>query len=211
MTRNKLIPYTYETRVRGNLGYSYAVSSLNYLASSINGESARLFLVPTFVITACTVVEAALNDCIIDHFQHHLGDDHQKLARPFLYLNYRERLSVTIPTISDYRYVLDEKHERTKALFAMFELRGRLIHVKHRYRPATVTKHKRGYITLSETEADPNDPYDGEYLKPLKRIRTGELHRLTVFWRRYLYRLDYRIRRKNFNPQGMLKRATKGS
>lgn len=207
MTHKKIYPHTYETRVRHNSGYSYASSSLDYLASSIHNPAGRIFLVPTFVITACTVVEASINDCYIDHFQYQVGDDYLKIGRPFLYLGYRERLIVLFPVISTYRYVLDETHPKVRALFDLFELRGRLIHVKHKYRPAIVTEIEKGLTTLSVAEADPLDPYDGDYLQPLRLINTKKAYRLTKFWTRYLDGLHWRIRRRNFNAQGLLKPA----
>lgn len=206
MPRRRLASRTYETRLRQSIGQSYALSSLDHLRTALK-EPQSLFLVPTFVITACVVVEAAINDNYIDHFHHVMGDDYMRIARPLLYLNFRERLSLLFPVISDWKFVLNEKHERVRALLAMFELRGRMIHVKHHYRRATLSTTPDGTYLVAGPEIDASDPYD-EYLTPLKRVRVNQLYLLTDYWRMYLDRLVGRIRRRNFNPHGLLIRPT---
>lgn len=166
-------------------------------------------LVASFVAALCMGVEGEINDCLVEHFFWKIGPAYREAIRPLLMLNIRDRFRTAVLLGSEYRFVLNMQHPRIQEMFSLFELRNRLVHVKHHRKMANVFDFGTPLERIEYENPDPTDPYGPEYGGTIS-VEDLRGH-LTLF--NYLiprfYELGTRLKRKNFNPQGLFVPASK--
>lgn len=191
------------TFVQSNTGIVYSRYAAEYLLKEIEGADAddfkREFLIPSFLSALCAGLEGQINDGYIDFFFRKMGKNYKKYIRPFLSRDIRERFKILILMISDYKYELNEANPDIKALFELFDLRNRLLHVKNHRHEVSYTGDKDYWYDFAFVTPDETDPYQD---KVTTVINESKLQRFMKVYNTLIPKLsniEFCIRRKNFN------------
>lgn len=193
------------TIVQSNIGIVYSRYAAEYLLKEIDGADAdafkREFLIPSFLSALCAGLEGQINDGYIDFFFRKVGKNYKKYLRPFLSRDIRERFKILILLISDYKYELNEANADIKALFELFDLRNKLLHVKNHKHEVSYTGDKDYWYDFAFVTPDETDPYQD---KVTTVINESQLKRFMKVYNTLIPKLsniEFCIRRKNFNGQ----------
>ena len=187
--------------VKENTGVVCARYAAEYLLEGLKEDARKDYLVPPYVALLCAGMEGEINDAYIDFFFKKFGAAYQEFAKPFLFLQFRDRCRTLIPLISDYRFRLNERHADLVQVFKMVELRNQLLHIKHHWHPARVLEGREGEFFDFEYLEPSSDPYRSGSLKKL--IAGRDIDAYMKVFNRFIPAfsgLASRIRRRNFNP-----------
>lgn len=90
-------------------------------------------LVPSYIMTICSGMEARVNNNIVDYFHKKTGKEYRLHARPYMLLPFERKLTLTIPLISNYKYKLNTKSKDFKEVSKVLKLRNRMVHAADEY------------------------------------------------------------------------------
>jgi hypothetical protein len=105
--------------------------------------------------------------------------------------------------LSGFRYRLNRRDERVKAVLKLFEVRNKLLHVTHLWHYADVVEDDAGNILdIKYHTNDDSDPYREFMQEFLKKTNLRSYMKLYNEFIPAFASIATRIRRKNFNPRG---------
>ncbi|UAA37857.1 hypothetical protein KIH87_14290 [Paraneptunicella aestuarii] len=197
-----------DVAVQSNAGIYTARRAAEHLLHEINSN--HEFLIPSFLSSIAAGIEGEINTAYINHFHKKFGKQYTKHIKPYLFMKIYDRLSQLPIVLSGFKYMLNDQDERIKAIFELFELRNRVLHIKHLHHYADIYQDENGNI-LNINYHTPNhpDPYR-EHFANFPKIEELNSY-LELFYKviRKFNNLSDTINRRNFNPEGWFIRISK--
>src|SRR5687768_16168 len=153
-----------------NQGSSEAVWSAEFLFKEIFDNN-RTYLKPSFIYALCSIIEENLNCILIDFFQSKFGENYKPFASTIIKMSIHDKLNIVIPTISDFKYQLNQDKKQIKTIKQLFEVRNQLIHIKNHYRTTLFFETADGKFYIRELDEKELSIYDSiKYEKLDKKI-----------------------------------------
>lgn len=183
-----------------NQGSSEAVWSSEYLFKEIfiNGKE---FLKPSFIYALCSIIEENFNCILIDFFQSKFGDNYKIFAATHIKMAIHDKLCIVIPTISNFKYQLNQEKKEIKIIKQLFEVRNQMIHIKNHYRKTLYYETKSGKHYIEELDEKELNIYDSINYKKLDKRRLKQFYNAQKEFTPTFHMLFHRMKRKNFNPK----------
>lgn len=156
-------------------------------------------LVPSYIMTLCSNIEARVNNNIVDFFFKKTGAEYRQHSKPYMLLPFERKLSIVIPLISNYKYKINLKSADLKAVSSLFELRNRMVHRSDEYVDGYQLEYERfrdfEILDKERLKSYSNSGFKDQSLKDLENH--FELH-LRI--NEKFYELFPRINYKRFDP-----------
>lgn len=111
-------------------------------------------LIPSYIANLVVAIESTINDAFIDFLHKRMGADYKRHCKTFLWLRFKEKVSLLVLLASDFKYELDGDFGDLKSILSLVDLRNRLLHVKQHWFSATVTETQDGASIEFENEND---------------------------------------------------------
>ena len=183
--------------VRSHLGLGHASSAAAFLLKHIEADKYHAHLIPSFISALASMVEARINEAIIDYFYFKCGANYRGFAKGVLAIPLKERIAFTPALLSDFDILLNEKHPQLHIVFRLLELRNTLVHIKPHWFPAKWDDDSLEY--LKPQEVDPLSKLQGLFEFPRETLRgySEAANSLVYDFRR----LESRIRKARFRPE----------
>ena len=149
----------------------YAAEKLLSIIST--DEEAHHDLVPSYIMTLCSGMEARINNNIVDYFFKKTGKEYKLHAKPYMLLPFERKIAITIPLISNYKYKLNAKSKNLKEVLKVFKLRNRMVHMADEYVDGFKLNYERFYdFEISDKDRAQyysNDEFKDQSTKDLKK------------------------------------------
>jgi hypothetical protein len=190
---------TYRTVLRSLEGINWASEAADFLLARIKKRKKNQFLVPSFIASLCSQVEAVVNDALVDHFYYRCRRNYQNYAQAFLTRPMPDKLFLVVPLISQYKFEWNKGSPDVQLLLKLFRLRNRLLHVKHPWVLATALEYEIGVSFLFD-DPDRTYYYTSEEFKNLTFADLDAYATHTERFVRFFRDIRWRINGPHFKP-----------
>ena len=193
-----------ESDVKTNSGLHCARLTADLLLKHILSDSYNDYCVPAYITSICSGIEGMINELYIDFFHNRFGRQYRPLVNPFFRIPVKERISLIVPMLSDYKYQLNYDHDSFLVICRLFALRNSLVHVKHHWHRAKIIDYDVGcdieYISPTDIDIYAKGIEKALTKEDFERFMRVSNEFLTVF-----VNLERRIKRKKFDPKNWFK------
>ncbi|MEZ5525349.1 MAG: hypothetical protein R3E62_10380 [Pseudomonadales bacterium] len=192
-----------ESFSQSNLGIWTARKSAEFLLSLIESGPRYYVLTPSFITSVASSIEGEINTAYVNRFHKHFGKSYMQHVRPYLFMKLYDRFSQLPLVLSNFKYQLNTDDGRVRGILNLFEIRNRMLHIKHLWHAGDIIENEHG-DTVDFEFHEPNhpDPYKGSK-DDFPSI--GELQMYMKYFNEFVPKfanISSTITRKNFNPEG---------